>query len=285
MRSRAQARPGILSILRTAAVVTGVAWAFLRRSAAIHLSYRAKLSLGLASLVLSVLTFVFVGRAVAAAGPGFVERFGIDYTSFAIVGVLVHAVAASGLRVFRTALRREQLQGTLELLVASAVPLPLIVLLAGAGELAVAAAGGAVFVAVASALAKLHVTVTATSLAAVALYLAFMSGVGLASAGFVLVSKEGDPISWLLGAASGLLGGVYFPVELLPDPLGRVAAVLPTTRALALARAGVGAPWPASPAASILALASAAAISLTLGLLVLRWGHRRARRAGSLGEY
>jgi ABC-2 type transport system permease protein len=112
-----------------------------------------------------------------------------------------------------------------------------------------------------------------------------MSGVGLASAGFVLVSKEGDPISWLLGAASGLLGGVYFPVDLLPGWLRRVAAFLPTTRALALARSGLGAPGPESPAASLLGLAAAAVLSIAFGLLVLRWGHRRARRSGTIGEY
>lgn len=285
MRSRGRTEPAVAGVLRTGAVAAGVGWAFLRRSVATYLSYRAKLSLGLASLVLSVITFVFVGRVVAASGPGFVQRFGIDYTSFVVVGVLVHTVAASGLHVFRAALRREQLQGTLELLVASAVPVPMLMLLAGAVELAVTAAGGAAFLVVASALAGIHLTISATMLAAALLYLAFMSGVGLASAGFVLVSKEGDPISWLLGAASGLLGGVYFPVELLPDWLRRASTVLPTTRALALARSGLGAPGPASPAASLLFLAGTAAASITVGLLVLRWGHRHARRTGTLGEY
>lgn len=270
---------------RTAAVVTGVGWAFLRRSVSTYLSYRAKLSLGLASLVLSVATFVFVGRVVAASGPGFVEQYGIDYTSFVVVGVLVHAVASSGLHVFRSALRREQLQGTLEILVTSAVPVPTLTVLAGAGELVVTAAGGAAFLAVAWLISELHIGVSAAMLAAVPLYVAFMSGVGLASAGFVLVSKEGDPVSWALGAASGLLGGVYFPVELLPEWLGRVASFLPTTHALSLVRAGIGAAQPASPATSLLVLASSAALSLVLGLLVLRWGHARARRTGTLGEY
>jgi ABC-2 type transport system permease protein len=285
MRSRCRTQQEVAGFLRAAAVAASLSWAFLSRSVATYLSYRAKLSLGLASLVLSLVTFVFVGRVVAASGPGFVERFGVDYTSFVVVGVLVHSVASSGLRVFRAAIRREQLQGTLELLLASAVPVPLIVLLAGAGELAVTAAGGAAFLAVAAALSGLHLTVTATTLAAVALYVAFMSGVGLASAGFVLVSKEGDPISWMLGAVSGLLGGVYFPVELLPEWLRRVAAFLPTTRALALARSGLGAPGPSSPAASLLSIAAAALLSIALGLLVLRWGHRRAMRAGTLGQY
>jgi ABC-2 type transport system permease protein len=267
------------------ALVLGLWLAFLRRSVATYLSYRAKLSLGLASLVLSVATFVFVGRAVAVSGPGFVQRFGVDYTSFVVVGVLVHAVASSGLHVFRSALRREQLQGTLELLQVSAVPPPLLVLLAGAGDLAVTAVGGAAFLTVASALAGLHLAVTPTMLVAVLLYVTFTCGVGLASAGFVLVSKEGDPISWALGAAGGLLGGVYFPVELLPNCLRRVALLLPTTHALALVRAGLGAAPPASPTASLAVLAACAAASLSVGLFALRWGHRRARRTGTLGEY
>lgn len=267
------------------ASVFGVGWAFLGRSVATYRSYRAKVSLGLVSLVLSVVTFFFVGRVVAASGPGFVERFGIDYTSFVVVGVLVQAVASSGLHVFRAALRREQLQGTLEILMTSAVPVPLILILAGASELLVTTAGGAVFLAAASLITGLRLTVSPAMIAAVLLYLIFMSGVGLASAGFVLVSKEGDPVSWALGAATALLGGVYFPIDLLPEWLRGVASVLPTTHALSLVRAGLGAPAPSRPAASLLLLAAAAALSFAAGLFVLRWGHRRARRTGTLGEY
>ena len=267
------------------ASVLGVGWAFLARSVATYRSYRAKVSLGLASMVLTVVTFAFVGRVVAASGPGFAQRFGIDYTSFVVVGVLVHAVASSGLHVFRAAVRREQLQGTLEILMTSAVPVPVILILAGASELLVTAAGGAAFLAAASLITGLRLAMSPAVIAAVILYLVFMSGVGLASAGFVLVSKEGDPVSWALGAATALLGGVYFPVDLLPDWLRGVASVLPTTHALSLVRSGLGAPAPSRPAASLLLLAAAAAFSLSAGLLVLRWGHRRARRTGTLGEY
>jgi ABC-2 type transport system permease protein len=257
----------------------------LTRGIATALSYRARLSLGLASLVLSTVTFVLIGRVVSASGSGFVERFGVDYTTFVVVGVLVHGVASSGLRAFRAALRREQLQGTLEALLASAVPLPIIVILSGAGELAVAAAGGGAFLALASLLAGLRVTVTAAMVGGAVLYVAFMSGVGLASAGFVLVSKEGDPISWVIGSVTGLLGGVYFPVELLPDWLGRAAAVLPTTRALKLARSGLGAAGAQPTAQSLFGLAAAAVLSIALGLLLLRWGHGHARKHGTLAEY
>jgi ABC-2 type transport system permease protein len=284
MRSRVGTHSAA-GLLRPTAVALGVGWAFLSRGIATALSYRARLSLGLASVVLSAVTFILIGRVVAASGPGFVERFGVDYTTFVVVGVVVHGVASSGLRSFRAALRREQLQGTLEALLASPVPLPIIVTLSGAGELAVTAVGGAAFLALASLLAGLHLTVSAPMVAGAVLYVAFMSGVGLASAGFVLVSKEGDPISWLIGSATGLLGGVYFPVELLPAWLARAAAVLPTTRALELARSGLGAAGPQPTASALVGLAAVATLSITIGLLLLRWGHRHARRHGTLAEY
>ena len=74
------------SLAPTARFLCGAAWAFVRRGVATFLSYRAKLSLGLASLALSVLTFTLVGRVVEAAGPGFAERYGTDYASFAVLG-------------------------------------------------------------------------------------------------------------------------------------------------------------------------------------------------------
>ncbi len=269
-----------------ARLLGGVARAFAGRSFATYLSYRAKLSLGLVSLVLSLVTFSFVGRVVSGAGPGFSERYGMSYASFAIVGVLVHGLASAGLHSFRGSVRREQLQGTLELLVTTRVPVPILLFLSGLAELAVVGVGGGILLALASVLFDLDLAVSLPFVSAVLLYAIAMCGIGLASAGVILVSKEGEPISWAFGAAAGLLGGVYFPVDLLPAWLRRVALALPTTHALQVARAGMiasgeGASW----RSSLLQLAVTAALALAAGLLVLRWGYARARRDGTLGQY
>jgi ABC-2 type transport system permease protein len=110
-----------------------------------------------------------------------------------------------------------------------------------------------------------------------------MSGLGIASAGCVLVSKEGEPVSWLFGAASALLGGVYFPVDLMPSWLSHLSVLLPTTHAMMLIRPGN--PGSDTPLQSLLFLATAATVSVALGLLVLDLGHRVARARGSLGQY
>jgi len=270
---------GPVSLVLTSAL------AFVRRELATYASYRAKLALGLASLVLSLVTFSFVGRVVAGAGRGFVEQYGMSYSSFAVVGIFVHSLAMSGLHSFRSAVRREQLQGTLELLLTTRLPSPVLVLLAGSGELAITVVGGAALMAGGAALIGLDLRLSPSLAGALLLYLLVMCGVGLASAGVIMVSKEGEPISWAVSGAAGLLGGVYFPVDMLPGWLQASAQALPTTHALAVARYGAhGATAPGSTG-SLPFLAVSAAASLVVGLAVLEWGCRRARNAGTLGHY
>ncbi len=225
---------------------------------------------------------VLIGRVVALAGPGFEERVGMPYTSFALTGALVHGFGMSALGVFRRVVRREQLQGTLEQLVASGRSPTAVISLAGGSELALQAAAYAGLGLGAVVLARLSGP-PPLALAAAGLYALGMAGLGLASAGVVVIFKEGEPIAWAFGILSGALGGVCFPQFLLPSWVGSVARVLPTTHALAVVRAAVSGSAPPPEALPALALfASAAVVS---GALVLRWGIRCARRAGTLARY
>lgn len=270
---------------RTVPLALAAARAFVLRGLATYASYRLKLSMGLASLVLSLVTFSFVGKVVAQAGPGFVARYGMSYSSFAIVGLVVHSVASSGLHSFRTAVRREQLQGTLELLATMRLPFPALVALSGLGEMALTAVGGGILMAGAAVLVGFEFPLGAGLIVGAVLYTVTMAGAGLASAGVVMVSKEGEPISWLLGAAAGLVGGVYFPVDLLPGWLRALARLLPTTHALALARSSLTGAAASPDPRSVALLGAYALASLAVGSAVLAWGCSRARRDGTVGHY
>jgi ABC-2 type transport system permease protein len=272
-------------------LVLGAALAFVGRELATYMSYRAKLALGLVSLVFSLVMFSFVGKVVAVAGSGFVERYGMDYTSFAVVGIFVHSLASSGLHSFRSAVRREQVQGTLEHMLATRLPPPVLVTLAGLGELCITLVGGAALMLVAAAIVGIDVPHSPEAVAGVLFYIGVMCGLGLASAGVVMVVKEGEPISWAVGGIAGLLGGVYFPVDMLPRWLQSAGHALPTSRALALARYGTAGGQrmmsgaDAAPAGSLTSLAWTAAASVVVGFIVLEWGCRRARREATLGQY
>lgn len=284
MRQSARSPAALRRSVRVLTALPEVALAFAARSVATRLSYRTQLSLGLASTALSVIVLLFIGRVVACAGGGFEERYGMSYTTFALVGVVVHGAASVGLGAFRSSLRREQLQGTLEQLLASRGPCTALVALSGAGDVLCSCAGGAALVVVCSRFAGLSIGVSVPLVAAVFLYVVAMCGLGLASAGVVLVSKEGEPVSWAFGTLSALAGGVYFPVDLLPPWLERVSLALPTTHVLAVVRASVSRDVQVARY-SMLFLAISAVAAAACGLLVLRWGLARARRLGTLGEY
>jgi ABC-2 type transport system permease protein len=261
-----------------------VAAAFLSKSVASWLSYRLRAALELASLGVTVLSCLLVGRLVSSAGSGFDERFGMGYAAFALVGLAVHGAASAGLRTFRSSVRREQLQGTLEHLLASPLDPALVIVLSVAGELCLSAVGGLAFLFVVSKAAGLGHVLTAGVLVPIILYAAAMSGLGLASAGVVLVHKEGEPVSWALSSLTGLLGGVAFPVELLPEWLRCLSFALPTTHALSLVRSALASGHLAQNA-SLAALVWAAALLPPLGVVSLRSALRRVTRDGSLGHY
>ncbi len=266
--------------------VMNLAWAFVARSALTYASYRSKLLLGFASLILSAITFLFVGRVVELAGSGFEDEVGMTYTAFALIGVTVHGVAASGLHAFRKAVRREQLQGTFEQLVSSGRSIRLLVFLAGLSETII---GQGVVLGLAVLILSLFnvtIPITLTALAAVALYSLTVSGIGLASAGLIMIFKEGEPVSWAFGALSGLLGGVYFPVSILPVWLQRAAWVFPTSHALPVVRAGFrGSAQDAATATHLAFLLASAAISVAVGFLVLGRACEHVRVTGTLREY
>ena len=115
--------------------------------------------------------------------------------------------------------------------------------------------------------------------------LAFAS-LGVASAAFTLVLKRGDPLLWLSGGLSWLLGGVFFPVDMLPDGLRLAAQILPITHALEALRAtllGGAGLVDVAPHVAVLAGFAFVGLPLTMTLFgaAVRWG----KRSGTLGHY
>ena len=261
-----------------------VAAAFLARAAAIYASYRLRAVMGVVSLASTLLGCLLVGRLVSAAGSGFHERFGLSYEAFAVVGVFVHGAASSGLRAFRASVRREQLRGTFEQLLACPLHPALLVTTSALGGVLCSVVGGLVALEGVSRFVGLSGVVSLDVALPVLLYALSMSGLGLIAAAIVLIHKEGEPVSWALSMLTGILGGVVFPVELLPAWLRSAGALLPTTHALALVRS-VLSPGSPYPGASFLSLALMAVGLPVAGAVSLCAAFRRARRDGSIGHY
>lgn len=109
------------------------------------------------------------------------------------------------------------------------------------------------------------------------------SGLGILSASYLLLFKRGNPLKWILLGISALVGGMMYPVSVLPGYLQFIARLLPITyslngmRAALLGRAGL-----LQLRVEIIALLIFAAILLPLSFLVFAWALRRTRVTGTL---
>jgi ABC-2 type transport system permease protein len=259
-------------------------WAVLVRDARLALSYRLDFLLRLVSTFFSVvLWYFFAAYLTPKAGlPG-----GTDYFAFVVVGTSLLGFLQVALHGFAQKLREDQMAGTLEMLFAAPAPPFLLLLASCLWALLLQAVQAAVGLGVASALGARFSFGSPVALAAVLLLtLACFAALGVLAASLLLVFQRGEPVTPFVGALFTLLGGVFFPVAVLPAPLAAAARLLPlpyatdALRKVLLDGAGLAAVqgdlWALLLFAAILTPLSAIAFSLCL---------RLARRYGLLGLY
>lgn len=261
--------------------------AFFRRDRIIETSYRSGFILRLGSALATVAVFFFISHSFDAALSSQVETSGAGYFAFVIVGVALSEFLGESVGGLGGSLRESQTTGTLELMLLS--PSRLATLLTSSSLwLQASAAIGALTYLVAGAL--LGADFSRTNLPAAALTLALtvigFTGLGLLAGAVVIVVKRGNPLGWAIRGASVVLGGVFYPTEVLPAGLQAIGALLPMTHALTLLRGsiflglGVTDMVPSFVALSVLSVGY-----YGLGLYACAAAIRYARTDGSLAQY
>ncbi len=262
--------------------------AFAGKDLLIGLSYRFRLLLNFGTLLVSLLILYYLGRMFAGTMSPYLTQYGGDYFPYVLVGIAVSSFVGVGLTALADQVRRAQVEGTLEALLAT--PTSIYTILIGNSLWSFLSAlfgslvilfGGALFV-------GLQISFWHAMAALFVLLLTFLSflSVGMLSASFIMIFKQGNPIGILFGTSSYFLGGVLFPIEVLPKPLRVLAQILPITHAiralreLLLARVGFRSILPL--------LVNLLIFSVVAGLaggLFFRYAVHRAKRDGSLVQY
>ena len=262
--------------------------AFLRRDLRLHLSYRFAFALGFIGIIFNVAVFFFLARLVTQAGVPALEQYGSDFFPFVLIGIAFRGYLGVALNHFASSLRSEQMMGTLEMLLASPLRLSTLVGATTSFTFTYHTATMAGYL-------LLGLLMGSLSLGRMNLPVAFLvmiptvvsfAALGMLSASFMMTVKRGDPVNFLINATATLFGGVYFPVEVLPDSLRIVSRALPITysldamRKVLLVRAGVS-----DVTTELVVLTAFAVLLLPIGLLVFRHALRQARRDGTLGQF
>jgi ABC-2 type transport system permease protein len=255
--------------------------AFLRRDFDVARSYRLPFVIDAVSTLFVLASFRYLSKLVGGRGvPG-------SYFAFVTAGLALIAVLQSALTVIGGNLRTEQVSGTLEAMLATGTPTATLAAGMTAYPMASAIVRAAVYVVIAVVLgARFPGANVGLAVAAVVLASVSFAGIGLLAAAFVLAFRQALAIAGWVTSLLALMGGVYFPVKLLPSWSVGISKLSAFTRGLDIFRSALlsRAGWTASarPLAILLALAVA---YTAVGIAGLALSLERAKRTGSLAQY
>jgi ABC-2 type transport system permease protein len=262
--------------------------AFLKRDFLIEISYRFRLVLQVLGIFMSTLMLFFFSRLIGVGIANQMEPYGGNYFAFVLIGVALADYLSVSLSSFSNQVRSAQVIGTLEALLVTPTSISTILFSSTLYNFSFTSIRVVLYLLIGVFLfgLNLYLSSVITFLVVMSLTILAFSGVGLLSAAFIIVFKQGNPISWVIGSASGLLGGVFYPVSVLPPWLQVYAYLLPITHALEAMRKILlkGATF-STIYNEILALSIFVIFLFPLGLFAFSYGLRLARKEGSLIHY
>jgi ABC-2 type transport system permease protein len=207
------------------------AGAFIARDFRIESGYKIAFLLRILESMMLLVLFYFLSALITPHGSPALTRHGYSYFSFALVGLGFARYFDLTLRMFSESIRLAQVTGCLEAMMSSQTGCVTVVLMSslyglisGAVQLLVILVAGVVGFGVD--LSRLNLLATALVLGlSLTIFVAF----GVLSAAAVVWLRKGDPITWLLSGFGAILGGAYFPIEVMPAWMQKIAHLIPIT--------------------------------------------------------
>ena len=262
--------------------------AFFRRDVLVMWSYRLAFFTDWVALAVQLVTFYFVGRMVDESTLPRYDGRAVGYLEFVAIGIAITAFVQLGLARIVTAVRNEQVMGTLESLLLTPTSLWTIQFGMVAYDLAYVPLRSAAFLILVAVLYDAHFVVGGFLPATVLLlvFIPFVWGMGVATAASVLAFKRGGSVSGFAMTVLTVTSGAYFPLGLFPGWLETLARANPIAVINDAARDAIlgGAGW-SDVLGSVAVLAPWSVGALTVGMAAFRWAYAFERRRGTLGQY
>lgn len=260
-------------------------YAFARRDIAFQSAQPFSWLIQIVSMLAVAGMFFFIGKTFGQQDSGALHAFHGRYFAFVLIGLVFARFQQVSLTSFSSAIRRDQISGTLEAMLVTRTGVPSIVLGASCWSFLYTAIQAIIMLLIGALLfgVNLHHANVPTALVALFLSVLAISPIGIAAAASVIAFRQGDSALGIITTATNFLGGVFFPVAVLPGPFQVAAALFPITHALAAVRASMlmGSGFHAV-AGDLIVLAGFAVIGLPLSLFAFTSAVNRARRVGSL---
>lgn len=211
-----------------------LAWEFLKRDALIAVSYRTAFVTQLVGNIVVLAVFYFIGKMFEGVEIEALGRYGGNYAAFLLIGIALTDSLGVSVSTFAAQIREGQMTGALEATLMSPVRLWRILIYSSLWSYCLSALRFALYLALGLLFfsVDLEQANLGASLVVFALTVFSFAGLGMIWASVVMLVKRGEAIMNMLGGAFLLLGGVMFPVSVLPDWLQMLSNLIPLTYGL-----------------------------------------------------
>ncbi len=262
--------------------------AFVVRDYRIESSYKLNFVLHGANSLVPLVFFFFLSRMMNSSGAPGLDRYGCDYFTFVVIGIAFHRYLELSTRMFADSIRLAQVTGCLETMLGSQTRPTTIVFHSSLYGLISTSFHLVLILFVAYLGFGLDVS-KADPIAALVVFLlsvATFIGFGIVAATAIVIFKRGDPVTWAVTTLGVVLGGAYFPVDVMPEWLQSVSAIVPLTHSLDALRLTLIKGYSLSMVSTQVAILGAmAAVLLPLSLVSFSIAVMKGRRDGTLMEY
>lgn len=261
--------------------------ALCRASWQVQLSYRMQMVISVVGLVTMVVPLYFISGALQPVMANAIRSEGGQSFGFLLVGLATASLVTIAVTTIPGTISSGIGTGVLEAMLATPTHTP--TLLAGLSSYGLlwALLRGAIFVSAGWLLgANLLPHQVFPGLLVLALIVISYVPFGLIAAASVLVFRTAGPLPQGVLLASSLLGGVYYPTQVIPSWLQSFSAFIPMTYGLRALRRVVleGAPLNAVRS-DLLMLLTAAIVLAAIGVAAITAAFRYARQHGTLSQY
>lgn len=260
-------------------------WAYMKKEFLIEMSYKFAFVFSVFGIFTGIATYFFIDRLFGQQMTPELAPFGAPYFAYVLVGNAFFTYVGTAIGGFSGRIGAEQEWGTLEVIFGTPTRLWVLILAMAIWNTAYASVEVLLYFAVGGVGFGVDFSrINWASLASIlGLVIVAFKSIGLFEAGCMLVFKRGAVAAWAVNGLWALLGGVFFPVTVLPGWLQRISEWIPITHAIRGLQLAIYQGAPISELAHELRMLALFCIVLVpLGVLSWRWALRRARVEGSL---
>ncbi|MDP8219364.1 MAG: ABC transporter permease [Candidatus Theseobacter exili] len=262
--------------------------AFIKKGFLIEKRYKFHISFYIVRILIACALYYYLAGLISSADNPLLGKYSENYFVFILTGISFFTFLRTGVMIFTEETVRAMNLGLFEAMLATPTSYLTLIVLPSIWKYVFALFQ--TFLYLLFGIVFFHArfpdpNIIGTIIILLLMIMAF-SGLGMISASIVIHIKKGDPVNWMLNQGAYLLGGVLFPITILPSWLRAISHILPITYGLNGIRHAIIDGWTLQkllPDIGIMLLFIV--ILLPLGIFSLSLSIRRAKVTGTLAHY